>query len=73
MTDVVMPNVSGPALASALRARRPDVKVLYVSGYTEQLELGGPEPNTTHLPKPVTRGALLKHLALLLGTAEPGA
>ena len=73
MTDVVMPNVSGPALASALRARRPDVKVLYVSGYTEQLELGGPEPNTTHLPKPVTRGALLKHLALLLGTAKPGA
>jgi hypothetical protein len=42
------------------------VKVLYVSGYTEQLELGGPEPNTTHLPKPVTRGALLKHLAALL-------
>ncbi len=73
MTDVVMPNVSGPALASALRARRPDVKVLYVSGYTEQLELDGPEPNTTHLPKPVTRGTLLKHLALLLGTAEPGA
>jgi len=73
MTDVVMPNVSGPALASALRARRPEVKVLYVSGYTEQLELGGPEPNTTHLSKPVTRGALLKHLALLLGTAEPGA
>ena len=73
MTDVVMPNVSGPALASALRTRRPDVKVIYVSGYTEQLELGGPEPNTTHLAKPVTRGALLKHLALLLGTAEPGA
>ena len=71
MTDVVMPNVSGPALASALRARRPNVKVLYVSGYTEQLELGGPEPNTTHLPKPVTRSALLKHLAVLLGAPEP--
>ena len=67
MTDVVMPNVSGPALASALRARRPNVRVLYVSGYTEQLELGGPEPNTTHLAKPVTRGALLKHLSMLLG------
>ena len=73
MTDVVMPNVSGPALASALRARRPTVKVLYVSGYTEQLELGGPEPNTTHLAKPITRGALLKHIALLLGGPGAGA
>ena len=73
MTDVVMPNVSGPALASALRARRPTVKVLYVSGYTEQLELGGPEPNTTHLAKPITRGALLKHVALLLGGPGAGA
>jgi two-component system, cell cycle sensor histidine kinase and response regulator CckA len=71
MTDVVMPNVSGPALTSALRARRPDVKVLYVSGYTEQLELGGPEPNTTHLPKPVTRVALMKHLAALLWAPGP--
>ena len=73
MTDVVMPNVSGPALASALRARRPGVKVIYVSGYTEQLELGEPEPNTTHLPKPVTRGNLLKHLAALLATPGPPA
>ncbi|MEP7116939.1 MAG: ATP-binding protein, partial [Acidobacteriota bacterium] len=73
MTDVVMPNVSGPALVSALRARRPNVRVLYVSGYTEPLELGGPEPNTIHLAKPVTRGALLKHLAALLGGANPSA
>ncbi len=70
MTDVVMPNVSGTALASALRARRPDLKVLYVSGYTEQLELGGLEPNTAHLPKPVTRLTLLRQLAALL--ASPG-
>ncbi len=71
MTDVVMPNVSGPALASALRARRPAVKVIYVSGYTEQLELGGPEPHTTHLSKPITRSALLKHIGLLLGSKGP--
>ena len=65
------PMKTSPALASALRARRPGVKVLYVSGYTEQLELGGPEPNTTHLPKPVTRVALLKHLAMLRRTPDP--
>lgn len=36
IADVVMPQVSGPALVSALRAHRPELKVLYVSGYSDQ-------------------------------------
>jgi len=68
VTDVVMPNVSGPALAGALRARRPDVKLLYVSGYNEQVDAGpGGEPAAVHLPKPVTRAALLRQVAALIG------
>jgi len=68
VTDVVMPNVSGPALAGALRARRPDVKLLYVSGYNEQGEPGpSGEPGAVHLPKPVTRAALLRQVAALIG------
>ena len=67
VTDVVMPNVSGPSLVSALRARRPDVRVLFVSGYTEQLELDAGDPHAAHVTKPVTRGVLLREVAGLLG------
>ena len=67
VTDVVMPNVSGPSLVSALRARKPDVRVLFVSGYTDQLELGAGDPLATHVTKPVTRSVLLREVAALLG------
>ncbi|MFN8644378.1 MAG: response regulator [Candidatus Binatia bacterium] len=67
VTDVVMPNVSGPSLVSALRTRKPDVRVLFVSGYTDQLEIDAADPLASHVAKPVTRGVLLREIAGLLG------
>ncbi|MCB9565198.1 MAG: response regulator [Kofleriaceae bacterium] len=35
LTDVVMPGLDGPALVEALRRRRPDLRVLYMTGYAD--------------------------------------
>jgi len=35
VTDVVMPHFRGPEVARRLRAARPDIKVIFMSGYTE--------------------------------------
>ncbi|MBT6490983.1 MAG: response regulator, partial [Deltaproteobacteria bacterium] len=70
LTDVVMPGMSGPRLIEKLRAIRPDVKVIYMSGYVdEELEqdaLG--KPNTCFIQKPFNVGALLDLIKNLLGT-----
>ena len=68
LTDVVMPGGTGRDLARHLMARRPDMKVLYISGYPEH---GSPgrvlESGVPFLPKPFTRDLLLSKLAQILG------
>ncbi|MCB1783247.1 MAG: PAS domain S-box protein [Alphaproteobacteria bacterium] len=59
ITDVVMPGMDGPTLAKAIRKHSPDLRIIFMSGYTEEKlkdELG---KNTYFLPKPFT----LKQLA----------
>ncbi len=61
VTDVVMPKLGGPELISALRERRPDLPVLFMSGYRENHTLDAviESEHTGFLPKPFTPGVLL--------------
>jgi two-component system, cell cycle sensor histidine kinase and response regulator CckA len=54
LTDVVMPQMGGKELADQLKIFRPDVKVLYTSGYTDDaiVHHGVLEPGTHFLQKP---------------------
>jgi CheY-like chemotaxis protein len=55
-TDVVMPGMNGPALADRIKEKRPDIKVLYTTGYTRGAALydGILDRGAPFLPKPFT-------------------
>ena len=69
LTDVVMPGMSGPQLAEKILEHRPDTKVLYMSGYAEDVDevRAAIERGQTFLPKPFTPERLLTRLREALG------
>jgi two-component system cell cycle sensor histidine kinase/response regulator CckA len=68
ITDVVMPGMGGPKLAERLASERPDMKVLFVSGYAENTVLrhGKIDVVTRFLQKPFSLKALARKVREVL-------
>jgi signal transduction histidine kinase/ActR/RegA family two-component response regulator len=68
VTDVVMPEMHGPELARTLAPLMPEMKVLYVSGYSENdiSDQGVIDPDLDVLQKPFTHQSLVRKIRQLL-------
>jgi CheY-like chemotaxis protein len=70
LTDVIMPDTNGRKLAETIRALRPTVRVLYMSGYPDGAIAthGMLEPGIAYLAKPFTTEAILRRVREVLET-----
>jgi CheY-like chemotaxis protein len=68
LTDVVMPGMSGPEVVRALAPLRPEMQVLYMSGYTGDTlgRHGALEPARAFLPKPFTPEGMTQKVRAVL-------
>jgi two-component system cell cycle sensor histidine kinase/response regulator CckA len=71
LTDVVMPGMSGTELAQHLRVIKPDLKLLFISGYTDDVGIGAGDPASAYLQKPFTPEALAQTVRALLDAQPP--
>jgi len=73
VTDVVMPRLSGRAVADQLRATRPEMKVLFISGYSDDTLTrhgASPDTNLNFLQKPFSPSLLAYKIRELLDKIE---
>jgi two-component system cell cycle sensor histidine kinase/response regulator CckA len=72
LTDVVMPGMSGKELSERLKQRRPNIKVIFASGYTDDaiLHHGVLGPEMEFIQKPFTPSSLTQKVRQVLGKAE---
>ncbi|MGC0776589.1 MAG: response regulator, partial [Candidatus Acidiferrum sp.] len=72
LTDVVLPKIGGPSLATSLLQRRSGMKVLYMSGYANGAIVDGGvlKPGTAFLQKPFTAKELAKKVRKLLDAPQ---
>jgi PAS domain S-box-containing protein len=69
LTDVVMPEISGPELASQLMSLRPGIKIIFTSGYTDDAiaRQGVLDPAVVFIQKPYRPKALARKIREVLG------
>ena len=70
ITDMIMPRMSGRELADRVHEHARDLKILYISGYTDDSTVYAAElpPGNAFLQKPFTLSALLEKVRALLGS-----
>lgn len=75
VTDVVMPGMDGPTWIREARLRHPDAKVIFMSGYTEDIFVDGQVPveDALFLAKPFTLSELTQMVEMQLTTPARGA
>ena len=75
LTDVIMPGMDGPALAKQVQEERPDIKILYMSGYATNFIMhdGVVDPGTNFLEKPFHPRTLLSKVREVLDGSSRGA
>ena len=73
VSDVVMPGIGGPELASRLAPLHPELRVLHISGYADDaiLRHGVREGTTAFLQKPFTLEALARKMREVLDAGRP--
>jgi len=74
LTDVVMPDVNGSELAERLRALAPDMRILFMSGYSDEAVVRHGELSETaaFLEKPFTEKALARKVREVLDQPQRG-
>src|SRR5690606_22308278 len=68
LTDIVMPQMTGPFLATEIKNLRPTTSVLFMSGYTEDavVRRGLIDERLSFISKPLSAGTLLRKVAQVL-------
>jgi len=72
LTDVVMPGMNGPEMATRIQETLPNLRVVFMSGYSEQALARSAQVDSgfEYLQKPFTLKSLTQKLAKVLGRME---
>ncbi|MGZ8748775.1 MAG: response regulator, partial [Mycobacterium sp.] len=73
LTDVILPGATGRAIARQVVASRPSMRVLYMSGYTDEVivQHGVLEPGLAFVQKPFTGDTLARRIREVLAANSP--